>query len=159
MLCVLFLHGWWGRSGQQIQEFLGGRFGYFFLFLLDEGPGRQGGGGGGRFFLENPKRGEGVSQAEERWGPGGCLREIGGGIFFFPGPKCPPRLARFFEGFIRHRPPVPHPQIHFTSPSHGSIWHPFNFDSTLIRHRNRAKSGNRCRINVESMLSRCQIDR
>ena len=44
------------------------------------------------------------------------------------------------------------------SPRQGSIWHRFNIDSTLIRHRFRVKSGNRCRITVESMLNRCQID-
>ena len=30
----------------------------------------------------------------------------------------------------------------------------FGIDSTLIRHRNRVKSGNRCGINVESMPNR-----
>ena len=54
----------------------------------------------------------------------------------------------------------PDPTLESTSPSppQGSIWHRCNIDSTLIRHRNRVKSGNRCRINVESMLHRCQID-
>ena len=47
---------------------LGGRFGYFLIFLgLGEGkasresPRRQEG-GGGRFFIENPRRGEGSSR-------------------------------------------------------------------------------------------------
>ena len=56
---------------------------------------------------------------------------------------------------IRHRRPGPHPRIRLALPSSGfdfaSIQHP-------IRHRNRVKSGNRCRINVKSMWDRCQID-
>ena len=50
----------------------------------------------------------------------------------------------------------PDPTLESTSPSlpQGSIWHRFNIDSTLIRHRNRVKSGNRCRIDVESMPNR-----
>ena len=40
----------------------------------------------------------------------------------------------------------------------GSIWHRFNIDSTLIRHRFPDLTLFRCRINVESMLNRCQID-
>ena len=51
------------------------------------------------------------------------------------------------EGFIRHRPPGPHPRIRLALPSSGVDW-----------HRNRLKAGNRCRINVESMLNRCQIE-
>ena len=34
----------------------------------------------------------------------------------------------------------------------------FGIDSTSNRHRNRVKSGNRCRIDVKSMLKRCEID-
>ena len=55
-------------------------------------------------------------------------------------------------------PPDPTLESASPSPPQGSIWHRFDIDSTLIRHRNRVKSGNRCRINVESMLNRCQID-
>ena len=58
------------------------------------------------------------------------------------------------EGFIRHRPPDPTLESASPSPPQGSIWHRFNINSTLIRHRNRVKSGNRCRINVKSMPNR-----
>ena len=61
------------------------------------------------------------------------------------------------EGFIRHRAPQT-PPSNPPRPPQGSIWHRFNIDSTLNRHRNRVKSGNRCQINVESMLNGCQID-
>ena len=51
------------------------------------------------------------------------------------------------KGILRHRPRRPHPRIRLALPPQGSIW-----------HQNRVKSGNRCRINVESMLDRCQIN-
>ena len=44
-------------------------------------------------------------------------------------------------------PPDPTLESASPSPLQGSIW-----------QRNRVKSGNRCRINVESVLKRCQID-
>ena len=62
------------------------------------------------------------------------------------------------EGFIRHRPPGPRPRIHLALPSslspQGSIWHRFNIDSTLIRHRFPDLTLFRCRIDVEKMPNR-----
>ena len=52
-----------------------------------------------------------------------------------------PLFAYPWEGFIRHRPPGPHPRIRLALPPQGSIW-----------HRNRVKSGNRCRINANRPL-------
>ena len=52
----------------------------FYFFLLGEGEGgiRGIGEGGGSIFIENPRRGEGVSSGGEgAEGPGGCLRRIG----------------------------------------------------------------------------------
>ena len=49
------------------------------------------------------------------------------------------------EGFSRHRPPDSTLESASPSPSRGSIRH---------RNRVRVKSGNRCRINVESMPNR-----
>ena len=60
---------------RQRQISLAGRFGYF---CSGRGKGESeasGGGGGGRFFIENSKRGRGVSKRAE--GAGGCLRLIG----------------------------------------------------------------------------------
>ena len=56
-----------------------------------------------------------------------------------------PDVPYLCERFIRHKPPGPHPRLRLTlpSPAEGSIW-----------HRNRVKSGNRCRSNVESMPNR-----
>ena len=51
------------------------------------------------------------------------------------------------RGLLGTGPPDPTLESPSPSPFEGSIW-----------HRNRVKSGNRCRINVESMLNRCQID-
>ena len=48
--------------------------------------------------------------------------------------------GRVVRGYMRHRRPG-------SFPPHGSIW-----------HRNRVRSGHRCRINVESKSNRCQID-
>ena len=58
------------------------------------------------------------------------------------------------RGLLGTGPPGPTLESTSPSPPQGTIWHRFNIDSTLIRHRNRVKSGNRCRINVESMLNR-----
>ena len=44
------------------------------------------------------------------------------------------------------------------SPPQGPISHQLNIDSTLIRHQFPDLTLSRCRINVESMLNRCQID-
>ena len=60
------------------------------------------------------------------------------------------------RGLLGTGPPDPTLESASPSPPQGSIWHRFNIDSTLIRHRNRVKSGNRCGINVESMLNRCK---
>ena len=51
-------------------------------------------------------------------------------------------------------PPDPTLNSASPSPAQGSIWHQFDIDLTLIRHRNRVKSGNQYRINVESMPNR-----
>ena len=67
----------------------------FRIFFFAWGKGRRSprcrGGGGVRFFIENPRRGGGVSRAGgggEGEGPGGCLREIWGrGLNIFSGPR------------------------------------------------------------------------
>ena len=66
-----------------------------------------------------------------------------------------PSLVR---GLLGTAPPDPTLESASPSPRQGSIWHRFNIDSTLIRHRFPDSTLNRCRINVESMLNRCQID-
>ena len=48
-----------------------------------------------------------------------------------------PEMSRLVRGLLG-RPPGPYPRMNL--PPQGSIW-----------HRNRVKSGNRCRINVESI--------
>ena len=60
----------------------------------------------------------------------------------------------FVRGLLGTGPPDPSLESASPSPPQGSIWHRFNIDSTS----NRVKSGNRCRIDVESMLNRCRID-
>ena len=66
--------------------------------------------------------------------------------------------SRLVRGLLGTGPPDP--TLKSASPSlpQSSIWHRFNIDSTLIRHRFRDLTLFRCRINVESMLNRCQID-
>ena len=82
---------------------LGGRFGYFLLFLLGGGVGRQ---GGGRGLLKIPGRWGGVCQERGGGGggrgTGGCLPGIGVGakLFFFRG-----RNAR------QGKNPFPHARI------------------------------------------------
>ena len=70
-----------------------------------------------------------------------CFRELTreSAIFWFGLPGRVPRIS-FVRGLLGKDPPDP--TLESASPSHpqGSIW-----------HRNRVKSGNRCRINVESM--------
>ena len=51
------------------------------------------------------------------------------------------------RGLLGTGPPDPTLESASLSPPKESIW-----------HQNRVKSGNRCRINVKSMLNRCQID-
>ena len=62
------------------------------------------------------------------------------------------------EGFSRHKSPDPTLESASPSPPQGSFWHRFNIDSTLIRHRFPHLTLFRCRINVESMSNRCQIE-
>ena len=57
----------------------------------------------------------------------------------------------FVRGLLGTGPPDP--TLESASPSpppQRSIWHQFNIDSTLIQHRIRVKSGNRCRIDAKS---------
>ena len=72
-------------------------------------------------------------------------------IGFVPGGYCPKstysKLLRIVRGFLGADPLDLTLESASPSPPQGSIW-----------HRNRVKSGNRCRINVESMPKRCQID-
>ena len=71
----------------------------------------------------------------------------------------PRNSVSLVKGFLGTGPPDPTLESASPSPPQGLIWHRFNIDSTLSPHRNRVKSENRCRINVESMtLFRCQID-
>ena len=64
---------------------LGGRFGYFYVFQLGEGNGRD------RFFIENPRRRRGGFQEDEgpRGREGVCGELVffvwGGGLNFFFG--------------------------------------------------------------------------
>ena len=46
-----------------------------------------------------------------------------------------PSLFFSYEGFVGHRPPDTTIESTSSSPPQGSIWHRFNIDSTLIRHR------------------------
>ena len=70
----------------------------------------------------------------------------------------PLKSARLVRGLLGTGPPDPTLESASPSPPQGSIWHRFNIDSTLIRHRFPDLTLFRCRINVESMLNRCQID-
>ena len=58
------------------------------------------------------------------------------------------------RGLLGTGPPEPTLESASPSPPQGSIWHRFDIDSILIRHRNRVKSGNQCRIDVKSMPNR-----
>ena len=69
---------------------------FFIFFLLGEGEsGAPGGGGGGRFLIENPRRGvsrRGRGRGAGRVSAANCgIARGGGAIYFFSGPKCPPR--------------------------------------------------------------------
>ena len=56
-------------------------------------------------------------------------------------------LSRIVRGLLGTGPPDPTLESASPSPpqAQGSTWHQFNIDSTLIRHRNWVKPGNRCR--------------
>ena len=63
-------------------------------------------------------------------------------------------LTRARLGLLGAAPPDPALESASPSPRQGLIWHRFNIDSTLIRHRFPDLTLNRCRINVESMPNR-----
>ena len=73
---------------------------YFYLLGGAEGESKPPGGGEGDFFLENPRKGGGVSWVGGAGG-GGAGRVFagnlgGGGLnIFFSGPKFPPRKGSF----------------------------------------------------------------
>ena len=104
-----------------------------------------------------------------RWGVGFPLKiEGGGGVSYEEGGTCAARTsarrravgggAKFVRGLLGTSPPDSTLESASPSPTQGSIWHRFNIDLTLMRHRFPDLILSRCRINVEPMLNRCQID-
>ena len=70
---------------------LGGRFDFFFSARGRgrRSPGRQE--GGEAVFIENLRRGGGLSKGGARGGREGSAANLGGATYFFSGPKRPPR--------------------------------------------------------------------
>ena len=87
-----------GGGVEGVTKILGGRFGYFIFFSARGGERgssrRRGGGGGGQVFIENPRRGgeAGRGRGAGRVSAANWGIFWGGGLIFFSGPKCPPRI-------------------------------------------------------------------